>query len=88
MYRYRIYTENRLSSIVAKIVQRYFKEFSVFYGTGVWLGTTEKSMIIEILMPKNRMVDVEVICHKINRMNHQECCLITVDRVKTTFIHG
>ncbi len=85
-YRYRIYTENRLSSIVAKMVGRYFGGFSVIYGTGVWQNKVEKCMIIEIVTECSERCKIGAICYRINKLNHQKCCMVTIEEVQAVFI--
>lgn len=85
-YCYKIYTENVNVTGVLKIVDKYFDGYTTYAGIGIWQGNTESSFIIEIITPRKRTCDIAAICKKINRLNKQICCLVTVDRVKTVFI--
>jgi len=46
---YRIYTENKNLKGIKLILNRAFESYTLLEGVGVWKGTEEKSLIIEVL---------------------------------------
>jgi len=85
MVRYRIYTEDVNRDKVVGIVRRYFDSFTLFSATGYWKSGEEDSLVIEIIAERGAM-DVRSICMEINRVNKQECCLVTREKVGAKLI--
>ena len=83
--RYRIYTEHVNLHQIQSIVDKYFKGYSMFTGMGVWDREHERCLVIEIVSDKSKE-DVIVICRKINRINHQKCCLVTAEKIDTMYV--
>jgi predicted RNA-binding protein with PIN domain len=80
--RYRIYTENVDSLAVSKIqiiVNWHFPSCTIIHTDGVFNQKKEKSLIIEIITEKTSIKEsrIERICHEINRIHSQECCMVT-----------
>ena len=72
---YRLYTENRDN--IPEIAVRYFESFTVFHGTGYYLGTPEHSTMIEIVLEVENRSRIEALASDINTLNNQGCVLIT-----------
>jgi len=85
MIRYRIYTEDVNRDRIVEIVRKYFDSFTLFFGRGYWKGGSENSLVIEIIAEKAAM-DVRSICAEINRVNKQECCMVTREKVGAKLI--
>ncbi len=84
--RWRIYTEYVHSRHIAKIVSKYFADYSMFSGIGHCGDRKERRLVIEIIDSVEKLVDIIAICREINTINHQECCLITSEQVYTTLV--
>lgn len=84
--RWKIYTEYVHSRHIAEIVGKYFDDFSMFSGIGHYGGEKERCLVIEIITEHNREEDIISICREINTVNHQECTLITNERIETLLI--
>ncbi len=83
--RWRIYTEYVHTRHIAKIVSKYFANYSMFSGIGHYDGKQERCLVIEII-GFGTMVDIQAICREINTDNHQKCCLVTSETVSTMLI--
>ena len=87
MTRWRIYTEYVHSRHIAKIVDKYFTDYSMFSGIGHYDDKQERYLVIEIITDVyNAMIDIISICREINSDNHQECCFVTSETVNTMLI--
>ncbi len=86
-YRYRIYTEDKNPATVQQIVAEYFDGFTVFFGAGIWKGKSENNLTIEIICCEPiGDVTIPTICKRINQLNSQDCCLVTVEPIETVYI--
>ena len=88
---YRIYTENINRHRVEFLVGSFFDGYTVFEGTGVWKGTGERSLVIEILAtndmtPKESDHKVEKLAEQIKALNSQESVLVTSQPVDYVFV--
>ena len=86
--RWRIYTEYIHTRHIAKIVDKYFADYSMFSGIGHYIGKQERCLVIEIIADIRKGVDADIItiCREINSDNHQKCCLVTSEIVSTMLI--
>lgn len=86
--RYRIYTEYVHSRHIAEIVSKYFDDYSIFTGIGHYAGSKERCLVIEIIIINDDTIEAAIIaiCREINTDNHQECCLVTSEKVDTMVI--
>ncbi len=84
-YRYRIYTEDENRDKIQNIVANCFDGFTMFTGIGTWKNETEKNLTIEIIT-KDFPYIIETVCKRINRLNSQDCCLVTVEPVEVAYI--
>ena len=78
---YYIYTEDMNMTQIRAIVDRHFTGYTLHRGTGVWNHKAEPSLVIEIITPDDKLLDVKQVCKEINTLNRQECCLVTVHNV-------
>ncbi len=91
-YRYRIYTEDRGRDKIQNIVADCFDGFTMFFGVGVWENKTEKNLTIEIITTLNineskiARATIQTICKRINRLNSQDCCLVTIEPVEIAYV--
>ncbi len=86
-YRYRIYTEHKNRNEIQKIVADCFDGFTMFTGIGAWKNEAEKNLTIEIITT-TRYGDTIIwpICKKINQLNSQDCCLVTIEPVEIAYV--
>ncbi len=86
--RYRLYTEYIHTRHIAKIVDKYFADYSMFSGIGHYSGEQERCLVIEIIVNAVELdpVDIIAICREINTINHQKCCLVTNEHVNTFIV--
>ena len=84
--RWRIYTEYIHTRHIAKIVDKYFADYSMFSGIGHYIGKQERCLVIEIIDFAISEADITAICREINSDNHQKCCLVTSETVSTMLI--
>ena len=77
MRMYRLYTERRRKAWLIRLVAEHFDSFTVFDTVGVWNGTQEKSVCIEVVTSDSATA------YKLNRisraicgLNQQGCVLI------------
>ena len=83
--RYKIYTEDRNRDKIRAIVADYFDGFTMFSGVGIWENKIEKNLTIEIITGHTPDI-IKAICKKINRLNSQDCCLVTVEPVEIAYV--
>ncbi len=81
--RWRIYTEYVHTRHIAKIVSKYFADYSMFSGIRHHGDDQERCLVIEINCDANtsKEMNIEAICQEINTVNHQMCCLVTAEQV-------
>ncbi len=84
--RYRIYTEDKNVDGLLDLFNQYFDGFTVYRGSGYWHGEHELCLVFEIIANVIRNDDIEKICEQINKMNSQDCCLVTIEQVQTILI--
>jgi hypothetical protein len=82
---YRIYTENKNLDGIKDIINRNFKEYTLFYGVGVWQGIEEKSLVIEIV-GESLEIAVEVTAGAIKIFNNQQAVLVTVQEIESKLV--
>lgn len=89
-YRYRIYTEDKIGMgryKIQKIIADCFEGFTIFGCIGVWKNKVENSCVIEIITPRRSNDIIRLICVKINQINSQECCLVTIEKIEATYAY-
>ncbi len=84
--RWHIYTEYIHTRHIAKIVSKYFADYSMFSGIGHYDDKQERCLVIEIIAFAISEADITAICREINSDNHQKCCLVTSEIVSTMLI--
>ncbi len=86
--RWRIYTEYVHTRHIAKIVSKYFADYSMFSGIRHRGDDQERCLVIEIIcdVGTSKEMNIEAICRKINTANHQTCCLVTSDLVDVIIV--
>ena len=82
---YRIYTENKNLEGIKKILNRAFESYTLLEGVGVWKGTEEKSLIIEVLSRINKGY-FEIVADDIKTLNNQQAVLVTVSEIESKLI--
>ena len=81
-----IYTEYCHTRHIAKIVSKYFANYSMFSGIGHYENKKERCLVIEIIDYGEKSTDIVTICQEINTENHQTCCLVTVEVVEAFLV--
>ena len=79
--RWRIQTEYIHSRHIAKIVSRYFDNYTMFSGIEHDRDSKRRCLVIEIVDHNERGEDIVKICQEINSDNHQKCCTVTSEPV-------
>lgn len=77
MQTYRIYTEDTSRDTIREIVSAQFESYTMIPCMGVWKGSTENTVIIEILDDEHREKDIYAVAEMIRYINHQEAVLVT-----------
>jgi hypothetical protein len=85
MKTYRIYTENKNLEGIKKILNRAFESYTLLEGVGIWKGTEEKSLIIEVLSRINKGY-FEIVADDIKELNNQQAVLLTVSEIESNLI--
>ena len=85
MVRYCIYTENVNRDLIDKILIENLESFSIQDQIGVWKGTKEKSLRIEIL-GSYQDDNIFYIARLIKALNSQENVLVTCDRLENNWL--
>lgn len=87
---YRVFTENKnRNRVIEPTVKKYFDAFTIVNATGYWNGTTEASVVIEIVVIEPSLAvqhNVELMAHELKRLNKQETVLIQVIANSAQFI--
>jgi hypothetical protein len=74
---FRIYTEDINRDAVLAITGQTFDAFTCIPSNGVWQGTSEASLILEIAGKDSDAIAVRGLAQHIKAMNHQDAVLIT-----------
>jgi len=82
MILYRIYTEDKNSGLIRKILDKVLPAYTVLNGQGVWRSIPESGLVIEYMGQRNDRVIVERLCLEIKQLNQQECVIFTESEVK------
>jgi len=89
MMLYRLHTEDKMDDSVEQIVSAYFDSFTILHSTGYWKGSREGSLIVEIVSSSPvAYTNLVKIAKQINRLNDQDCCMITRSEVTMDLIDG
>jgi len=82
---YRIYTENKNLEGIKMILNRAFESYTLLEGIGVWKGTEEKSLIIEVLSATPPAY-FKIVAEDIKELNKQEAALLTVQETELKLV--
>lgn len=86
MTSYRIYTEDKNSSAVVKMIGEHgFHAATVYMTEGLWNGKTEPSIVIEII-EDGKDKEIRELAQAIKVFNHQEAVLVTRSSVDVDMI--
>jgi len=69
-----------------RVLDKYFKAYSIFNGFGVWQGTAENSFIVEFVNTENLAIDERVIKSvvlELKEVLEQEAILYTKSKQET-----
>ena len=82
---YRIYTEHTSRGSIDRICNKYLDCYTVIETSGVWQGTSEKSLIIEIITGTDltEQININKVCKEIKRVNNQDAVLLTCHSLDT-----
>ena len=73
----RIYTENKNIQRIQELADESFEGYTMLEGIGRWERQNEKSLVIEVIGNKSRMMDASLIANDIKQVNEQQAVLIT-----------
>lgn len=85
---YRLYTEDNTDAIWAEIIQRYFKGYTLFRGTGVYQGVREQGVAIEIIGSAADLQSIVHLAGDIRQVNNQSSVLVTWNNVSLLNVTG
>ncbi len=87
---YRIFTEDKNTRRLHKLVSRYLDGYTSYTAVGFWKGTPEQSRVIEVVVPVYdewfKDEDIRSLCHEIKGLNNQESVLLQKIEVQSEFI--
>jgi len=74
----RIFTQNQNYDKVKKLVGQYFDGFTIIKAEGVWQGSSEHSLIIEIagMFDTADCDKIDQLCYAIKKLNKQDKILV------------
>lgn len=78
---HRLYTEDVNRKSILQILNKHVKAYTVFTATGIWEGTEENSLCIELIGISFQ--DVATIATAIKEANNQDAVLYTAHEIKT-----
>lgn len=81
---YRIYTEDVNREAIQALADSFFDGYTLVPTIGVWAGTHEASLIIEIAGDAKE--PVHELAHEIKDLNHQQAVLVTHVRQDEVFV--
>jgi len=75
---YRIYTENINIDKIKSILNNHFENYTLIDSLGVWQGTEEKSLIIEVILREltSNKEKISLVANEIKAINNQQAVLI------------
>ena len=81
MIKYRIYTEDINRNDVLCLLNRYFQGYTILSASGVWLGVSEASIVIEYITESENIdytdLKIQQVCNEIKILNKQQDILYT-----------
>ncbi len=81
---FRVYTQNKNLEQTKEVLNNAFDGYTLIQGAGYWKGTSEKSLIIEIVTIDDALV--YAVAERIKKDNHQKTILITSMDVSADFL--
>ena len=81
---YRIFTEDVKVGNIQSVLAQHKLGYTLIHGHGSWEGTTEASLIIELVNVSRAVVDA--VAYAIGRANHQQSVLVQAIPCAVTFI--
>jgi hypothetical protein len=60
-----------------KVLDRYFKGYSIFNGRGVWEGKKELCKVFEIVAPNTEAATIKANAEEIRNLCNQACVMVT-----------
>lgn len=83
---FRIYVENVEFQESIDLVAEIFPGFSLYTGFGYWQGKSESTVTFEIVTDESARKDVEILSHKLRKLNRQDVVFITEHSAKGVFV--
>ena len=81
---YRIFTEDVKVANIQSVLAQHKLDYTLLHGQGCWEGTTESSLIIELVNVSRAVVDA--VAYAIGRANHQQSVLVQAIPCEVAFI--
>ena len=85
MVKYCIYTENVNRDLIESILNENLESFSIQDQIGVWKGTKEKSLKIEVL-GTYQDDHIKYVAGLIKVLNNQQAVLVTCERLENNWL--
>lgn len=83
---FRIYTEDVNRDAIAQICSDKLPAFTLIPARGIWQGTQEHSLIIEVIGKLSDRLAVEYTARAIKRANKQDAVLVTHSKLEGVLI--
>ncbi len=74
---YRIYTEDVNRQTIEDLAAQEFTSYTIIEAAGVWRGTKERSVIIEVIGTSSDKAGVYAVAKQIRGYNNQDAVLVT-----------
>lgn len=84
--KYTIYTEDKESKDLLRLVTKDFSGFNYQQRVGVWGSVLEPSIVFEIIGTEKDLAKVVRLCHKIKLLLNQEAILLTTEPIVSRLI--
>ena len=85
MIKYRIYTQNKRLKWIKQVLNEFFDGYTIYKTEGYWKGITERSIVIEIIVPDNqfrwRELQIRTLVSMLKGYNKQKSVLVTKDNI-------
>lgn len=83
---YRLHTEDMNRPLIEKLVAASFNGFTILSGTGYWKGSSEATLVIEIIGDQHDGLPVRRLAEQIRQANDQDAVLVTAQAISTVLI--
>lgn len=87
---FRLYTEYKNIPGITKLADSYFESYTIYRADGRWQGTSEKSLVIEIIAQDGELSRMTCrvfdLARRIKKLNKQQAVWVTSNRAHGALI--